>query len=96
MKTNAYEIIKRPIITEKTMQDLENKVYYFEVSKGANKTHIKLAIEELFNVQVEKVNVINTKPRPRRVGRYQGYKKPIRKARVKLTKESDDITAIEI
>ena len=68
MKTNAYEILKRPIITEKSMSVLEDKVYTFEVDKSANKTHIKLAIEELFDVKVERVNIINAKPRPRRVG----------------------------
>ena len=53
MITQAYEIIKRPIITEKSMLVIENKVYTFEVAKGANKTHIKLAIEELFDVEVK-------------------------------------------
>ena len=96
MRTNAYEVIKRPIITEKTMHELESKVYYFEVAKGTNKTHIKLAIEELFGVNVEKVNVINTKPRPRRVGRHAGYKKAIRKARVKLTADSKEIEGITL
>ena len=96
MKTQAYDIILRPIITEKSMLGIENKVYTFEVAKGANKTHIKLAIEELFDVEVEKVNVINAKPRPRRVGRHAGYKSGFRKAIVTLKESSKEITAFEM
>ncbi len=96
MRTNAYEIIKRPIITEKSASQIENKVYTFEVDKNANKTHIKLAIEELFDVQVEKVNVVNAKPRPRRVGKYAGYKKAFKKAIVTLKADSKEITSFEI
>ena len=96
MKTNAYEILKRPIITEKSMSVLEDKVYTFEVDKTANKTHIKLAIEELFDVKVERVNIINAKPRPRRVGKYAGYKSSFKKAIVKLTKDSKEITTFEM
>ena len=96
MKTNAYEILKRPIITEKSMSVLEDKVYTFEVDKTANKTHIKLAIEELFDVKVERVNIINAKPRPRRVGKYAGYKSAFKKAIVKLTKDSKEITTFEM
>ena len=96
MKTNAYEILKRPIITEKSMSVLEDKVYTFEVDKSANKTHIKLAIEELFDVKVERVNIINAKPRPRRVGKYAGYKSSFKKAIVKFTKDSKEITTFEM
>ena len=96
MKTNVYEILKRPIITEKSMSNIDAKVYTFEVEKTANKTHIKLAIEELFDVKVEKVNIINAKPRPRRVGKYAGYKSGFKKAIVYLTKESNEITTFEM
>lgn len=96
MKTNAYEIIKRPIITEKSMSNVENKVYTFEVDKKANKTHIKLAIEELYDVKVEKVNVVNAKPRPRRVGKYAGYKSAFKKAIVTLKADSNEITSFEM
>jgi len=96
MKTNAYEIIKRPIITEKSMLGIDSKVYTFEVDRGANKVHIKLAIEELFDVKVEKVNIINAKPRPRRVGRYSGYKNAFKKAIVTLSEDSNEISSFEI
>ncbi len=96
MRTNAYEIIKRPIITEKSMAGIENKVYTFEVAKDANKTHIKLAIEDLFGVEVAKVNVVNAKPRPRRVGRHAGYKSAFKKAVVTLKADSKEITSFEV
>ncbi len=91
---DIYSVIKRPIITEKTMLELEDRVYYFEVSKEADKTIIKKAVEKLFDVKVDTVNIVNQKPRPRRVGRYSGYKKGFKKARIKLTDDSNDIEAI--
>lgn len=82
---NPRDIIIRPIITEKTMKamDADNKIT-FEVAKGTNKTQIKNAIEEIFNVKVEKVNVVNVKPKAKRMGRYEGMTKAVRKAYVKL------------
>ncbi|MGL4589494.1 MAG: 50S ribosomal protein L23 [Mycoplasmatales bacterium] len=91
----AYEIIKRPIITEKALKDVENKVYVFEVEKGVNKTHVKEAIESLYEVQVAKVNVQNTKAKPKRVGKYAGYRSGYRKATVTLKKDSKPISAFE-
>ena len=64
----ARDIIIRPIVTEKTMllQEQDNKVT-FEVAKGVNKTAVKQAVEEIFNVKVEKVNISNTASKKRRV-----------------------------
>ena len=91
----ASEIIKRPIITEKTMllAEQQNK-YTFSVDKRANKIQIKKAIEELFNVKVEKVNKMNTAPKKKRVGQYTGFKPVITKAIVKLA-EGDKIEIFE-
>ena len=81
----AQEIVKRPILTEKSYVGIQNKVYTFEVNKNANKIEIAKAVEELFNVQVEKVNTIlvkghkkeqNTKS-GRTVGKTSDYKKAI-------------------
>jgi large subunit ribosomal protein L23 len=84
----ASEIIKRPIITEKSMLLVENQnKYTFAVDKRANKIQIKKAIEELFDVKVLKVNIINTTPKKKRVGQYQGYKTELTKAIVTLDKE---------
>lgn len=86
---NAADIIKRPIVTEKSMQLVENQnKYTFEVDKRANKIQIKKAVEELFDVKVLKVNVINTTPKPKRVGQYRGYKTELTKAVVTLDKEN--------
>jgi large subunit ribosomal protein L23 len=81
----ARDIIIRPIVTEKTMlaQEQDNKVT-FEVAKGVNKTAVKLAVEEIFNVKVEKVNISNTPAKIKRVGRYVGRVNGYRKAVVKL------------
>jgi len=83
--SNARDIIRRPIVTEKTMkaQEVDNKVT-FEVAKGTNKTAIKQAVEEIFKVKVEKVNVVNTPTKSKRVGKYSGVVGGTRKAVVKL------------
>ena len=86
---NSYrDIIKAPIITEKTAALNENNVVTFSVDVKANKTQIKQAIEAIFNVKVESVNVINVHPKKKRVGRYSGYTKKVKKAIVKLKEGS--------
>ena len=59
MATTAYDIIKRPIITEQSMAETEAKKYTFEVAKSANKIEIAKAVEEIFGVKVAKVNTLN-------------------------------------
>ena len=81
---NYRDIIKAPIITEKTAALNENNVVTFSVDVKANKTQIKQAVESIFNVKVESVNVINVHPKKKRVGRYSGYTKKVKKAIVKL------------
>jgi len=66
---NPYEIIKRPIITEKATQLADQRVYVFEVDRRANKIEIKKAIERIYNVEVEKVRTVNMKPKYGRWGR---------------------------
>ena len=82
---NYRDIIIRPIITEKSMRymDADNKIT-FEVAKGTNKVQIAQAVKAIFGVDVEKVNIINVKPKTKRVGRYVGNTKAIRKAIVKI------------
>ena len=88
--TKAYDIIKRPIITEKSMSMTEDKRYTFEVAKDANKIEIRQAIEAIFDVTVVKVNTLNVKSKPKRV-RYQlGRTRTWKKAMVTL-KEGDTI-----
>ena len=83
-----FDIIKAPVITEKSAQLSENNVYTFKVDKKANKTQIKQVIEKKFGVKVESVNTLNTKPKARRVGRYTGKTKTYKKAIVKLAEGS--------
>ena len=80
----ARDILKRPVITERSSEIMAEKKYTFEVDTRANKTQVKDAVEEIFGVKVEKVNVMNYKPKFRRVGRYGGYTNKRRKAIVKL------------
>ncbi len=82
------EIIKAPVITEKSNNLSSNNVYVFKVDKKANKTEIKQVIENKWNVKVESVNTTNTQAKRRRVGKYTGYTTPYKKAYVKLKEGS--------
>ena len=74
-----------PVITEKSNAlGQGGKIYVFKVDKKANKIQIKQAIEEAFNVKVESVNTLNTKPKDKRVGKYTGQRKTYKKAIVTL------------
>lgn len=84
------DVLKKPVFTEKsmTLQANENK-YTFDVDLNANKTAIKQAVETMFNVKVESVNVMNVKPKAKRVGKYEGKTNRRRKAIVKLAEGSE-------
>ena len=92
---DARDIIKRPIITEKSYDLMTQGKYTFEVDKNANKIEIKKACETLFEVKVAKVNVINVRPKKRRVGRYEGFKPSMKKAIVTLA-EGQTIEQFEV
>ena len=79
-----FDVIKAPVITEKSAHLADNNVYTFKVDKRANKTQIKQVIEAKFGVKVESVNTLNTKSKAKRVGRYTGKTKTYKKAIVKL------------
>lgn len=85
---NYRDIIKAPIITEKSSNLAANNVITFSVDIKANKTQIKQAVENIFNVKVESVNTINVKPKKKRVGRYTGKTNKVKKAIVKLKEGS--------
>ena len=94
---NSYDIIKRPIITEKSMkvetdrQGNEIKKYTFEVPKTVNKLEIKYAVEEVLGVKVAKVNTMNYDGKLKRMGRYEGRRAAWKKAIVTLKKDSKTI-----
>lgn len=96
MEMKFYDIVKEPIITEKSMQLKEkfNK-YTFKVAKDANKIEIKNAVEALFNVKVLSVNTINVLPKTKRVGKYEGKTSAYKKAICKLA-DGNKIDAFEI
>ena len=85
VSNHDFDVIIAPIVTEKTMKLLqeENKIT-LKVKKDANKIEIKNAFEAIFNVHVEKINVINVRPQAKRVGRYTGKVSGYKKAIVKL------------
>ena len=96
MATTAYDIIKRPIITEQSMEQTEMKRYTFEVAKTANKIEIAKAIEEIFGVKVAKVNTINYDGKTKRMGAARpGQRKNWKKAYVQLTQDSKTIEFFE-
>jgi len=94
MKT-VYDIVKRPIITEQSMEGVESKKYVFEVARGANKIEIKKAIEEIFGVEVAKVNTINYMGKEKRQGVYVGRRPAWKKAVVTLKENSKGIEFFE-
>ncbi len=90
MKT-PYDVIIRPVITETSMADAEDKKYTFKVDPRANKTEIKKAVEEIFDVEVARVNIMNVKGKTKRMGRYEGTTSASKKAIVTLTANSKEI-----
>lgn len=93
---NAYDIIRRPVITEQSMESVADKKYVFMVDVNANKTEIKAAIEEIFEgVKVESVNTMRTIGKIKRQGRTQGRTPEVKKAIVTLKKDSKGIPFFE-
>ena len=94
--TKAYDIIKKPVLTEKSYMEMANKKFTFEVAINANKTEIKAAIEEIFEgVKVESVNTMRTLGKMKRQGRTQGRTPEVKKAIVTLKKDSKGIEFFE-
>ena len=87
----AYDIIKKPVITERSMMGAQDNKYTFEVAVDAGKIEIKKAVEEIFGVKVAKVNTISVRGRFRRQGMHAGYTAASKKAIVTLTKDSKEI-----
>jgi len=90
------DIIRRPVITEKSTDLMAEKKYVFEVDPRANKTEIKQAVEQIFGVKVEKVNTMNVRGKVKRFGRYSGRRRNWKKAIVKLTEDSKAIEVFEV
>lgn len=86
-----FDIIIRPLVTEKSMMDMEENKYTFEVAKKSNKSEIKKAIESIFSVKVEKVHTMNMTGKVKRQGMNSGKRPDWKKAIVKLTADSKPI-----
>ena len=95
MKT-AYDIIRRPVITEQSMADTEAKKYVFEVAKDATKIDIAKAVEEIFGVKVVTVKTLHVNCKLKRTGRYPAGRRPSwKKAVVTLSEDSKSIEFFE-
>ena len=85
MNLGVYDIIVRPIITEKSNSLMELNKYTFEVHRRANKIQIRHAVEEIFKVKVQGVNTMNVKGKPKRMGAFWGRTRSWKKAIVALS-----------
>ena len=92
---NAYDVIRKPITSEKGYEGIKMKKYGFIVDVRATKTDIKAAVEEIFKVKVARVNTVNIKGKLKRQGRTEGYTPNIKKAYVQLTADSKAIEFFE-
>ena len=91
----VQDIIIKPIITEASMDMIADKKYTFKVATDANKVEIKKAVEEIFDVKVEKVTTMNFDGKLKRMGRFEGRRAAYKKAVVKLTADSKTIEFFE-
>ncbi len=91
----AQDIIIRPVISEHSMEQMENRTYTFMVKIDANKIEIAKAVEEIFGVKVEKVNTIRMQGKMKRMGAHQGRRASYKKAMIKLTEDSKTIEFFE-
>ena len=93
---NVYDIIKRPVITEQSMESVADKKYVFMVDINSNKTEIKEAVETVFGVKVAKVNTVRMQGKVKRTGAYPaGKRADYKKAVVTLTADSKTIEFFE-
>ncbi|PTL38461.1 MAG: 50S ribosomal protein L23 [Alkalicoccus sp.] len=92
---NARDIIKRPIITERSADLMAEKKYTFEVDPRATKPQVKSAVEEIFGVEVVNVNTMNYKGKFKRFGRHSGYTRKRKKAIVELSADSKELEFFE-
>lgn len=92
---DPHDIIKKPIVTEASMDAMADKKYTFVVDKKANKTEIKNAVEKVFGVKVASVNTMNMLGKKKRQGIHVGKRADWKKAIVTLTEESKTIEFFE-
>jgi len=91
MIMTAYDIVLRPVISERSMDDAQERKYTFKVHVDANKTQVKDALEEIFDIRIAKVNIMNVKGKKKRQNRNVGYTSASKKAIVTLAEGSNEI-----
>ena len=91
----AYDIIIKPVVTQRSMQNMESKRYTFKVDTRANKSEIKKAVETIFGVKVKQVNTMNITGKKKRMGANVGKRPDWKKAIVTLTEDSKEIEFFE-
>ncbi|WP_461466924.1 50S ribosomal protein L23 [Parvimonas micra] len=91
----AYDIIIKPVVTERSMENMESKRYTFKVDTKANKSEIKKAVETIFGVKVKQVNTMNITGKKKRMGANVGKRPDWKKAIVTLTEDSKEIEFFE-
>lgn len=92
---SPYDVIIKPVVTEASMDMIADKKYTFKVATDANKVEIKKAVEEIFDVKVDKVTTMNFDGKLKRMGRFEGRRAAYKKAVVKLTADSKTIEFFE-
>ena len=91
----AYDIIIKPVVTERSMENMESKRYTSNVDTRANKSEIKKAVETIFGVKVKQVNTMNITGKKKRMGANVGKRPDWKKAIVTLTEDSKEIEFFE-
>jgi len=94
MSLHPNEVLLAPVVTEKSYEQIDNRKYSFRVHQDAHKTQVRQAVEELFDVKVERVNILKVQPKPKRRGLNRGTKPGWKKAIVRL-KAGDKIEIFE-
>ena len=92
---NLHDIIRGPVLTEKSYDQIPLKKYSFEVAIDANKVEIKKAVEEIFGVQVDSVNTLIHKGKEKRQGYTSGRTAKVKKAVITLKEDSKGIEFFE-
>ena len=92
---NMHDIIVKPIVSEKSMDQLADRKYTFKVALNANKIEIRKAVEQIFGVKVEKVTTSRVRGKMKRMGVHMGKRSDWKKATVKLTADSKTIEFFE-
>ena len=86
MSLHPSEVLIRPVISEKSYEQITQNQYTFRIHKDAHKTQVRQAVEQLFDVKVERVNIVKVRSKPKRRGRILGTKPGWKKAVVQLRK----------